>query len=158
MYLDGVFFFFLFFTLVTGPRRSLSLKLSDTGVYEPQIRARLGTTAHFCKVVVLKYLDGIGASLSPATNVAFSRPGPPEVHGRESSPGTGDVAVSTIETHFPLPESLPVCPRSTSSPPLLPASSPPDCPLPPSSPALPPGPRALPFACGVIGVWRRCEF
>ena len=34
-----------FFTLVTGPRRSLSLKLSDTRVYEPQIRARLGTTA-----------------------------------------------------------------------------------------------------------------
>jgi len=33
-----------FFTLVTGPRRSLSLKLSDTRVYEPQIRARLGTT------------------------------------------------------------------------------------------------------------------
>jgi len=26
-----------FFTLVTGPRRSLSLKLSDTKVYEPQI-------------------------------------------------------------------------------------------------------------------------
>ena len=35
---------FFFFTLVTGPRRSLSLKLSDTRVYEPQIRARLGTT------------------------------------------------------------------------------------------------------------------
>ena len=34
--------FFFFFTLVTGPRRSLSLKLSDTKVYEPQIRARLG--------------------------------------------------------------------------------------------------------------------
>jgi len=34
------------FTLVTGPRRSLSLTLSDTRVYEPQIRARLGTTAH----------------------------------------------------------------------------------------------------------------
>ena len=31
-----------FFTLVTGPRRSLSLKLSDIKVYEPQIRARLG--------------------------------------------------------------------------------------------------------------------
>ena len=44
---------FFFFTLVTGPRRSLSLKLSDTRVYEPQIRARLGTTAHFCEVVVL---------------------------------------------------------------------------------------------------------
>ena len=26
---------FFFFTLVTGPRRSLSLKLSDTKVYEP---------------------------------------------------------------------------------------------------------------------------
>ena len=35
-------FFFFFFTLVTGPRRSLSLKLSDANVYEPQIRARLG--------------------------------------------------------------------------------------------------------------------
>jgi len=40
---DVVFFFF--FTLVAGPRRSLSLKLNDTRVYEPQIRARLGTTA-----------------------------------------------------------------------------------------------------------------
>jgi len=47
-------FFFFFFTLVTGPRRSLGLKLSDTSVYAPQIRARLGTTAHFCRVVVLK--------------------------------------------------------------------------------------------------------
>ena len=37
---DKVFFFF-FFTLVTGPRRSFSLKLSDKRVYEPQIRARL---------------------------------------------------------------------------------------------------------------------
>ena len=45
--------FFFFFTLVTGPRRSLSLKLSDAIVYEPQIRAPLGTTAHLCKVVVL---------------------------------------------------------------------------------------------------------
>jgi len=42
---------FFFFTLVTGPRRSLSLKLRDTRVYEPQIRARLGTTAHFREVV-----------------------------------------------------------------------------------------------------------
>jgi len=42
--------FFFFFTPVTGPRRSLSLKLSDTRVYEPQIRAHLGTTAHLCKV------------------------------------------------------------------------------------------------------------
>jgi len=42
-------FFFFFFTLVTGPRRSLGLKLSDTRVYTPQIRARLGTTTHFCE-------------------------------------------------------------------------------------------------------------
>ena len=40
--------FFFFFTLVIGPRRSLSLELSDTRVYEPQIRARLGTASHFC--------------------------------------------------------------------------------------------------------------
>jgi len=31
-----------------------SLELSDTKVYEPQIRARLGATANFCKAVVLK--------------------------------------------------------------------------------------------------------
>jgi len=41
-----------FFTLVTGPRRSSSLQLSDKRVYEPQIRARLGTTAH-CAVPTL---------------------------------------------------------------------------------------------------------
>jgi len=29
-----------------------SLELSDTKVYEPYIRARLRTTAHFCEVVV----------------------------------------------------------------------------------------------------------
>jgi len=39
---------FFFFTLVTGPRRSLSLKLSDARVYEPQVRARLSTISHFC--------------------------------------------------------------------------------------------------------------
>ena len=48
------FFFFFFVTLVTGPRRSLSLKLSDTRVYEPQIRALLGTDSHLCEAVVLK--------------------------------------------------------------------------------------------------------
>ena len=31
-----------------------SLELSDTSIHEPQTRARLGTTSHFCKVVVLK--------------------------------------------------------------------------------------------------------
>ena len=64
--------FFFFFTLVTGPRRSLSLKLSDTRVYEPQIRARLGTTAHFCEVVVLK-LRAVGLRVLVARNSARSQ-------------------------------------------------------------------------------------
>ena len=47
--------FFFFFTLFTEPR-SLHLNLSDTRVYEPQIRAQLGTTAHFyLGRVVLEY-------------------------------------------------------------------------------------------------------
>jgi len=32
--------FFIFFTLATGPRSSLILKLIDTRVYEPPIRAK----------------------------------------------------------------------------------------------------------------------
>ena len=43
--------FFFICTLVTGPKRSLSLKLGDTRVYEPQIRARLGTTTLFGGVI-----------------------------------------------------------------------------------------------------------
>jgi len=34
-------------------QRDSIVNLSDTRVYEPQIRARLGTTAQLCKVVVL---------------------------------------------------------------------------------------------------------
>ena len=45
---------FFSFTLVTCPRRSLSFTLSDTRVYEPPKRARFGTTAQFCTVVVLE--------------------------------------------------------------------------------------------------------
>ena len=40
------FFFFFVFTLVAGPKRSSSLKLSDTRVYEPQIRVLIVTTTH----------------------------------------------------------------------------------------------------------------
>ena len=40
------YFFSFLFAVVTSPRRSLTLTLSDTRVYEPQIRARLGITAH----------------------------------------------------------------------------------------------------------------
>jgi len=32
-----------------------SLELGDTKVYEPYIRALLGTASHFCEVVVLKW-------------------------------------------------------------------------------------------------------
>jgi len=52
-------FFFFFFTLVTGPRRSLRLKLSDTRVYEPQTRARLGTTAHRVGYGALRHARGV---------------------------------------------------------------------------------------------------
>ena len=45
---DSVFFFI--FTLVPGPRRSLSLRLSDRRVYEPRLRARLVTKTHFTQV------------------------------------------------------------------------------------------------------------
>jgi len=47
----------LFFTLVTGLRRSLSLNLSDTRVYGHQIRARLVTAAHLCEVGVDDFLN-----------------------------------------------------------------------------------------------------
>ena len=48
---------FLFFTLVTSPRRSLSLKLSDTRFYEGQTSARLGNIAQFYQVIVFKSLE-----------------------------------------------------------------------------------------------------
>ena len=61
-------------TLVTGPRRSLSLKWSDTRVYEPQTRARLGTTAQFCKVVVLKLrAAGDGRAAVPGQRIHHFR-------------------------------------------------------------------------------------
>ena len=42
-----------------------SLELSDTNVYEPYIRARLGTAAHFCEGVVLNLRTvPIGTALS----------------------------------------------------------------------------------------------
>ena len=75
-------FFFFFFTLVTGPRRSLSLKLSDTRVYAPQIRARLGTTAHFFEVVVALNLS-IWAHRFGETGL-FSAPKLTDLHRKPS--------------------------------------------------------------------------
>ena len=61
-------FFSIFFTPVTGPRRSSSLKPSDTRVY---IRARLGTTTHFCEVIVFRLRWGGGIRSSADGAVAF---------------------------------------------------------------------------------------
>jgi len=45
-------FFFFFFTLGTGPRRSLSLKLGDTRVYESQTRKpKAGTTPRTARTI-----------------------------------------------------------------------------------------------------------
>ena len=60
-----------FFTLITGPGRSLSLKLSDTRVYAPRIGARLGTAAYFCKVVQWVMVYGMGCT---ACSLAAIRP------------------------------------------------------------------------------------
>ena len=39
---------------VINPSSSSSLELSDTKVFEPEIRALFGTTSQLCEVVVLK--------------------------------------------------------------------------------------------------------
>ena len=66
------FVFFLFFTLVTGPRRSSSLEMSDTRVYEPQIRALLA--------------DERPEAARPQL--------PPEVRSCRASPCQGDLALN----------------------------------------------------------------
>ena len=47
--LSTEYFVFFFFTLVMGPKRSLSLTLIGSRVCEAQIRARLVTTARLCE-------------------------------------------------------------------------------------------------------------
>ena len=52
--------------------------LSDTKVYAPQIRASLGATAHFCRVVVLKFCEDAtrpackGVGTSDSASLEFS--------------------------------------------------------------------------------------
>jgi len=46
----------------TGPRRALSLKLSDTRVYEPEKRTRLGRNRELCTV---KHEVIVGAATKP---------------------------------------------------------------------------------------------
>ena len=71
---QGAFFFLFFLTLVTGPRRSVSSQLSDKAVY--QVRARLGTTTPFCKVVVLK-LSALSAPCARHDLIVFHPGGNP---------------------------------------------------------------------------------
>ena len=75
------------FTLVAGFRRSLSLKLSETRVCEPQIRARLVSTVHFYEVVVLRLravpstdspLHSLGRRQWRGRGAAAARPACPE--------------------------------------------------------------------------------
>ena len=47
-----------------------SLEMSDAKVYEPYIRARLGTAAHFCEVVVLKLRTAPIAGAGTASSAA----------------------------------------------------------------------------------------
>ena len=50
-------YFFFFSTLVTGPRRSLGLKLGGKRVCEPEIRARLESTARFSIMSIRVFLS-----------------------------------------------------------------------------------------------------
>ena len=64
---------FFCFTLVTGPRRSLSLNLSDTGVYEPQMRARLGTRNPDPHFSIFKLGPGLSTASSRGSPVNLPR-------------------------------------------------------------------------------------
>jgi len=62
--------FFFFFTLVTGPRRSLSLELSDTRVYEPQIRDRLWSSGFILPLLLTEAIE------EEVLRPPFPNPGP----------------------------------------------------------------------------------
>jgi len=59
--------FFFFFTLATGPRRSLSLKLSASRVYAPQIRVEAAVAPR----------RSLGREGSVQGNLAYKKQGPP---------------------------------------------------------------------------------
>jgi len=68
-------FVFFFFTLDTGPRRSLSLDLSDTRVCEPQTRARVPPSSGEC-IFLSESSDEVTARFGVTTNIeAFVIPG-----------------------------------------------------------------------------------
>ena len=75
------------------------MKLSDTRVHGPQIRARLGTTAHFCKVVFLRspshcvmHVPSVGQPRTPTPIFScadpHSKPHPLKPQRRHPNPPT----------------------------------------------------------------------
>ena len=78
-------FFVFFFTLVTSPRRSLSVKLSDTRVYEPR--------ATRCKVAVDASHSLQACRRYRSTSPMIKRP-PPYDHHRALGIGSLEEAVS----------------------------------------------------------------
>ena len=86
------FFFFVFFTLVTGPKRSLSLDLSDTRVYASQMR-----TTQICLSIFVVVMKGQGgaARMAPITyapqtlqgNLAHKKHPPPRTLHQDYASG-----------------------------------------------------------------------
>ena len=77
----------------TQGRSPSILELSDTKVYEPQMRALLGTASPFCETIVLRLRKGRAwlsggvhvrarslLSLSPSLSLARSLPFHPQIH------------------------------------------------------------------------------
>ena len=93
---DAVNCTFFFLTLVTCPRRSLSLKLSDKRVYAPQIRARLGTRLTLGGMFKKQESDIYGCD---AVNCTF-----PSGTGNETSVTNPQIRTPKPETQHPKPE------------------------------------------------------
>ena len=76
------------------PFITLDLELSDTKVYEPYIRALLGTTSHYCEAVVLESRAvPFGTALSARNQ---------NHHGRQGFQ-RAPVQIKAIETDLLLP-------------------------------------------------------
>jgi len=100
------------------------LELSDTKVYEPQIRALLGTASHFCELVVLKFktVDAGSPPIVPATTLHRTGNGVvvptalPEVGRRAPSTTLGlgplrPTAGNTVGIATPISVTRPIQPR-----------------------------------------------
>ena len=71
-----------------------SLELSDTTIYEPYIRALLGTAPHFCSAIVLK-LRTVPLGTAPSLRIVRPTGGETDEEGR-------DIVLGLPDTHrFP---------------------------------------------------------